>query len=92
MSDGKFAILHQCYRCVYHCSQLGRSGVTPARLPRKENSVRHQIRFHSVVVASLHQRNLAAFFPAALPFFTFSRSRPFVLAVTSRDGSDDVDG
>ena len=28
------------------------------------HSVRHQIRFHSVVGASLHQRNLAAFSPA----------------------------
>jgi hypothetical protein len=31
----------------------------------KENSVQHQIRFPSVVVAPLHQRNLAAFSPAA---------------------------
>jgi hypothetical protein len=92
MSDGKFVVLRQHHRCVYHSRQLGRSGVTSTGLHGKENSVRHQIRFHSVVVASLHQRNLAAFFPAALPFFTFSRSRPFVLAVTSRDGSDDVDG
>ena len=51
MSDGKFLVLDQRHRCVYHGRQLGRSGVTPARLPRKENSVYHQIRFHSVVVA-----------------------------------------
>jgi hypothetical protein len=44
-------VLDQRHRCVYHGRQLGRSGVTPARLPRKENSVRHQIRFHSVVSA-----------------------------------------
>jgi hypothetical protein len=65
MSDGKLPVLDQRHRCVYHSRQLGRSGVTPARLHRKENSVRHQIGFHSVVVASLHQRNLAAFSPAA---------------------------
>ena len=65
MSDGKFPVLDQRHRCVYHGRQLGRSGVTPARLPRKENSVRHQIRFHSVVGALIHQRNLAAFLPAA---------------------------
>jgi len=40
--------------------------VTSAPCTRKENSVRHQISFHSVVVAPLHQRNLAAFSPAAL--------------------------
>jgi hypothetical protein len=84
MSDGKFAILHQCYRCVYHGRQLGRSGVTPARLPRKENSVRHQIRFYSVVVGSFHQRNLAAFSSSALASLD--------LAMTSLDGSGDVDG
>ena len=61
MSDGKFVVLRQHHRCVYHSRQFGRSGVTPARLHGKENSVRHQIRFHSVVGASLHQRNLAAF-------------------------------
>ncbi len=65
MSDDKLPVLHQRHRCVYHSRQLGRSGVTPARLHRKENSVRHQIRFHSVVGASLYQRNLAAFSPAA---------------------------
>jgi hypothetical protein len=65
MSDGKLPVLDKCHRCVYHSRQLGRSGVTPARLPRKENSVRHQIRFHSVVGVALHQRNLAAFSPAA---------------------------
>jgi hypothetical protein len=43
MSDGKLPVLDQRHRCVYHGRQLGRSGVTPARLPRKENSVRHQI-------------------------------------------------
>jgi len=41
MSDGKLPILDQRHRCVYHSRQLGRSGVTPARLPRKENSVHH---------------------------------------------------
>ena len=51
MSDDKFPVSDQRHRCVYHGRQLGRSGVTPARLPRKENSVHHQIRFHSVVVA-----------------------------------------
>jgi hypothetical protein len=51
MSDGKFAVLHQRHRCVHHGRQLGRSGVTPARLHRKENSVHPQIRFHSVIVA-----------------------------------------
>jgi hypothetical protein len=65
MSDGKFAVLHQRNRCVHHCRQLGRSGVTSSTLHGKENGVRHQIRFHSVVGASLHQRNLAAFSPAA---------------------------
>jgi hypothetical protein len=40
MSDGKLPVLDQRQRCVYHSRQLGRSGVTPARLPRKENSVR----------------------------------------------------
>jgi hypothetical protein len=40
---GKLPGLDQRHRCVYHGRQLGRSGVTPARLPRKENSVRHQI-------------------------------------------------
>ncbi len=62
---GKFAILCQHHRCVFHSHQFGCSGVTPARLCCKENSVRHQIRFHSAVGASLHQRNLAAFSPAA---------------------------
>ena len=51
MSDGKLPVLDQRHRCVYHSRQLGRFGVTPARLPRKENSVHHQIRFHSVAVA-----------------------------------------
>jgi hypothetical protein len=62
MSDGKLAGLYQRNRCVHHCRQLGRSGVTPTALHGKENSVQHQIRFPSVVGASLHQRNLAAFF------------------------------
>ena len=84
MSDGKFPVLDQHHRCGYHGRQLGRSGVTRACLPRKENSVRHQIRFHSVVGASFHQRNLAAFSSAALASLD--------LAVTSRDGSGDVDG
>ena len=65
MSDGKLAVLHQRHRCVYHGRQLGRSGVTSSTLHGKENGVRHQIRFHSVVGASLHQRNLAMFSPAA---------------------------
>jgi hypothetical protein len=120
MSDGKFAILHQRHRCVYHSRQLGRSGVTSTALHGKENSVRHQIRFHSVVGASLHQRNLAAFHrrrllhatdfskqplrsALAVPciakrrgkchghFFTFSCSRPLVLAVTSPDDFGDMD-
>ena len=65
MSDGKLAVLHQRHRCVYHGRQLGRSGVTSSTLHGKENGVRHQIRFHSVIGASLHQRNLAAFSPAA---------------------------
>ena len=65
MSDGKLPGLDQRHRCVYHGRQLGRSGVTPARLPRKENSVRHQIRFHSVIGASFRQCNLAAFSPAS---------------------------
>jgi hypothetical protein len=65
MSDGKLPVLDQRHRCVYHSRQLGRSGVTPTALHGKENSVRHQIRFHSVVGASLHQRNLAAFSSAA---------------------------
>lgn len=51
MSDGKFAVLHQRHRCVYHSRQLGRSGVMPARLPRKENSVRHLIGFHFIATA-----------------------------------------
>jgi hypothetical protein len=62
---GKLAGLYQRNRCVHHCRQLGRSGVTPTALHGKENSVQHQIRFPSVVGASLHQRNLAAFSPAA---------------------------
>ena len=61
----KLPVLDQRHRCVYHCRQLGRSGVTSTALHGKENSVRHQIRFHSVVGAALHQRNLAAFSPAA---------------------------
>ena len=36
---------------------------TSTALHGKENGVRHQIRFHSVVGASLHQRNLAVFSP-----------------------------
>ena len=66
MSDGKLPVLDQRHRSVYHSRQLGRACVTPARLLRKENSVRHQIRFHSVVGASLYQRNLAAFSLAAI--------------------------
>jgi hypothetical protein len=65
MSDGKLAVLHQRHRCVYHGRQLGRSGVALTALHGKENSIRHQMRFHSVVGASLYQRNLAAFSPAA---------------------------
>jgi hypothetical protein len=84
MSDGKLPVLDHRHRCVYHGRQLGRFGVTPARLPRKENSVRHQIRFHSVFVGSFHQRNLAAFSSAALASLD--------LAMTSLDGSGDVDG
>jgi len=84
MSDGKLPVLGQRHRCVYHIRQLHRSGVTPARLHRKENSVHHQIRFHSVVVGSLHQRNLVAFSSAALASLD--------LAMTSLDGSGDVDG
>jgi hypothetical protein len=84
MSDGKLPVLDQRHRCVYHGRQLGRSGVTPARLPRKENSVRHQIRFHSVVVGSLHQRNPCGVFVRALASLD--------LAMTSLDGSGDVDG
>ena len=61
MSDGKLSVLHQRHRCVYRGRQLGRSGVTSTALHGKENSVRHQIRFHSVVGASLHQRNLAVY-------------------------------
>lgn len=60
MSDGKLPVLHQRHRCVYHGRQFGCSGVTPTALQGKENSVRHQISFHSVVGASLQQRNLAA--------------------------------
>jgi hypothetical protein len=63
---------------------LGRSGVKSTALHGKEKSVRHQIRFHSVVGASLHQRNLAAFSAAA--------HASLDLAVTSWDGSGDVDG
>jgi hypothetical protein len=62
---GKLAVLHQRHRCVYHGRQLVPSDVTSTALHGKENSVRHQIRFHSVVGGSLHQRNLAAFSPAA---------------------------
>ena len=62
---GNWSFLHQRHRCVYHGRQLGRSGVTSSTLHGKENGVRHQIRFHSVVGASLHQRNLAAFSSAA---------------------------
>jgi hypothetical protein len=41
-------------------------------LHRKENSVRRQIRFHSVVGASLHQRNLHVKGGAvSWPFFHF---------------------
>jgi len=61
----KLPVLDQRHRCVYQCRQLGRSGVTSTALHGKENSVRHQIRLLSVVGASLHQRNLAAFSPAA---------------------------
>jgi hypothetical protein len=39
MSDGKFTVLHQRNRCVHHCRQLGRSGVTSTALHGKENSV-----------------------------------------------------
>jgi hypothetical protein len=39
MSDGKFAGLDPRHRCVHHCRQLGRSGVTSATLHGKENSV-----------------------------------------------------
>jgi hypothetical protein len=39
--------------------------VTSAPCSGKENGVQHQIRFHFVIVAPLHQRNLAAFSPAA---------------------------
>src|SRR5208282_3358523 len=39
MSDGKLAVLQQSHRCVHHGRQLGRYGVTPARLHCKENSV-----------------------------------------------------
>jgi hypothetical protein len=84
MSDGKLPVLDQSHRCVYHSRQLGRSGVTSTGLHRKEKSVRHQIRFHSVVVGSLHQRNLAAFSSAALASLD--------LAMTSLGGSGDVDG
>lgn len=45
MSDGKFAVLHQRNRCVHHCRQLGRSGVTSAPLFHKESSVRHLISY-----------------------------------------------
>jgi hypothetical protein len=62
MSDGKLVVLHQRHRCVHHGRQLGRSGVTSTALHGKENSVRYQIRFHSVIGASLHQRNLSVFF------------------------------
>ncbi len=62
MSDGKLAVLHQRHRCVYHGRQLGRSGITSTALHGKENSVHHQIRFHSVVGASLHQRNTCGVF------------------------------
>jgi hypothetical protein len=63
MSDRKLVVLHHRHHCVYHGRQLGRSGATLTALHGKENSVRHQIRFHSVVGASLYQRNLAAFSP-----------------------------
>jgi hypothetical protein len=39
--------------------------VTSAACPGKENGVQHQIKLRSVVAAPLHQRNLAAFSPAA---------------------------
>jgi len=65
MSDDKLPVLHQRHRCVHHGRQLGRSGVTSTALHGKENSVRHHTRFHSVVGASLCQRNLAALPPAA---------------------------
>jgi hypothetical protein len=39
--------------------------VTSAPCTGKENSVHHQIKFPSGVGASLHQRNLVAFSPAA---------------------------
>jgi hypothetical protein len=58
--------------------------VTSSTLHGKENGVRHQIRFHSVVGASLHQRNLAAFSSSALASLD--------LAMTSLDGSGDVGG
>ena len=77
MSDGKLAVLHQRNRCVYLGRHLGRSGVTSTALHGKENSVRHQIGFHSVVGASLHQRDFAAFSSAAFAarhrFFPSSR-------------------
>ena len=50
---------------MHRSHQLGRSAVTPTALHGKENSIRHQIRFHLVVGASLYQRNFAAFSPAA---------------------------
>jgi hypothetical protein len=65
MSDRKLTILHHRHRCVHPRRQLGCSGVTSTALHGKEKSVRHQIRFHSVVGASLHQCNLAAFSSAA---------------------------
>ena len=43
----------------------GMALVTAVPCSGKENSVRHQIRFHSIVAPPLHQRNLAAFSPAA---------------------------
>ena len=67
---GKFAVLRQHHRRVYHSRQIDRSGVTPARLPRKGNSV---------LIKSGFIRSAAAL--ALLD-----------LAVTSRDGSGDVDG
>ena len=43
MSDGKFAVLRQHHRCVYHSRQLGRSGVTSTGLHGKENSIPSKI-------------------------------------------------
>jgi hypothetical protein len=53
------------------------ANLMPPSLFHKENSVRHQIRFHSVVGTSLHQRNLAALSPAR-----FVHAIDFLRAVT----------